>query len=130
MSGKRHTVPAMRAALRRLWRKGRRRSAARAEQMSHVMPPQPGGALAALHARGDADVVFAAHTGLGLAAYPGQFWRDMPIGRTLHTRMWLVRSADVPVEGDAQVDWLYDWWKRIDDWIGGPHPGSAEPESA
>jgi 1-acyl-sn-glycerol-3-phosphate acyltransferase len=106
-----------RSALRHLWRKGRRRSAERAEDMPHVLPPQPGGALAALRAGGDHDVVFAAHTGLGLAAYPGQFWRDMPIGRTLHTRMWLVPAADVPATDDERVNWLYDWWKRIDDWI-------------
>ncbi len=119
-----------RSALRRLWDKGRRQSAARAEEMSHVMAPQPGGALAALHARGEADVIFAAHTGLGLAAFPRQFWRDMPIGRTLHTRMWLVRGADVPDEPDQQVEWLYDWWERIDEWIGGPHPDTAAPEHA
>ena len=118
-----------RSALRRLWRTGRRREAARAEQMQHVMPPRPGGALTALAARGEADVVFAAHTGLGLAAYPGQFWRDMPIGRTLHTRLWLVRSAEVPDDPDQQVDWLYDWWERIDEWIDGPHPGAAKPET-
>ncbi|HKO28352.1 MAG TPA: 1-acyl-sn-glycerol-3-phosphate acyltransferase, partial [Solirubrobacteraceae bacterium] len=106
-----------RSALRHLWREGRRRSAERAEDMPHVLPPQPGGALAALRAGGDHDVVFAAHTGLGLAAYPGQFWRDMPIGRTLHTRMWLVPAADVPASDDERVSWLYDWWKRIDDWI-------------
>jgi 1-acyl-sn-glycerol-3-phosphate acyltransferase len=106
-----------RAALRHLWRKGRRRSAERAEDMPHVMPPQPGGALAALRAGGQNDVVFAAHTGLGLAAYPGQFWRDMPIGRTLHTRMWLVPAADVPSADDERVSWLYDWWERIDEWI-------------
>jgi hypothetical protein len=58
--------------------------------MPHVLPPQPSGALAALGARDGADVVFVAHTGLGLAAYPRQFWRDMP---------------------------LYDWWKRLDEWI-------------
>ncbi|MGN6867106.1 MAG: 1-acyl-sn-glycerol-3-phosphate acyltransferase [Solirubrobacteraceae bacterium] len=106
-----------RSALLSLWRKGRRRSAERAEDMPHVLPPQPGGALAALRAGSENDVVFAAHTGLGLAAYPGQFWRDMPIGRTLHTRMWLVPAADIPTTDDERVDWLYDWWKRIDEWI-------------
>jgi hypothetical protein len=94
--------------------------------MPHVLPPQPGGALAALHARSDTDVVFAAHTGLGLAAYPGQFWRDMPIGRTLHTRMWLVPAADVPGTDDERVSWLYDWWKRIDEWIAEQQPGAGE----
>jgi 1-acyl-sn-glycerol-3-phosphate acyltransferase len=115
-----------RSALRSLWRKGRRRSAERAEDMPHVLPPQPGGALAALRAGGDKDVVFAAHTGLGLAAYPVQFWRDMPIGRTLHTRMWLVPAADVPATDDERVNWLYDWWERIDDWIAEQQTGADE----
>lgn len=106
-----------RAALDRLRRKGRRRSAERAEQMPHVLPPQPTGSLAALKAREHAGVVFAAHTGLGLAAYGTQWLRDMPIGRTLRTRMWLVPSDQVPADPDEQVDWLYGWWKRIDQWI-------------
>lgn len=106
-----------RSALDRLRRNGRRGSAARAEDMPHVLPPQPAGALAALDARDGSDVVFVAHTGLGLAAYPGQFWRDMPVGRTLKVRMWLERSAQVPTTRDEQVAWLYDWWKRIDEWI-------------
>ena len=106
-----------RSAVTRLRRKGRRRSAKRAEEMPHVLPPQPMGSLAALHARNDADIVFAAHTGLGLAAYPRQWWRDMPIGRTLHTRMWLVRSDEIPPDPEDQVAWLYDWWERIDDWV-------------
>jgi 1-acyl-sn-glycerol-3-phosphate acyltransferase len=106
-----------RSALDGLRRKGRPRSAARAAGMPHVLPPQPAGALAALDAGGGSDVVFVAHTGLGLAAYPGQFWRDMPVGRTLRVRMWLEPSARVPTTGDEQVAWLYDWWKRIDEWI-------------
>jgi 1-acyl-sn-glycerol-3-phosphate acyltransferase len=106
-----------RSALDRLHRKGRRRSAARAEGMPHVLPPQPSGTLAALDARAGLDVVFVAHTGLGLAAYPAQFWRDMPVGRTLRVRLWLEPSANVPTTSDEQVAWLYDWWKRIDDWI-------------
>jgi hypothetical protein len=70
-----------------------------------------------LRAREGCDVVFIAHTGLGLAAYPGQIWRDMPIGRTLHVRMWLEPSARVPATEEDQVAWLYEWWERIDDWI-------------
>ena len=90
------------------------------------MPPQPTGACAAMRGRPDADVIFSAHTGLGLAAYPGQFWREMPIGRTLQTRMWLVRRGEVPVDAEEQVKWLYDWWKRIDEWIAAQQPGGGE----
>ena len=35
------------------------------------------------------------------------------------------RPSEVPRDREAQIDWLYDWWERIDDWIdrtraGGP----------
>lgn len=106
-----------RSALRRLRRKGRRGSVAKAEGMPHLLPPQPTGALAALRGNRGADVIFAAHTGLGLAAYPSQFWRDMPFGRTFHTRMWLVPAAEVPDTREEQIAWLYNWWKRIEDWV-------------
>jgi hypothetical protein len=92
--------------------------ASAAEKMSNVMPPHPAGALAALRGSPDADVIFGAHTGLGLAAFPRDLWRDPPIGRTLTTRMWRVSAAERPDGPDEQVEWLYDWWKRIDEWVG------------
>lgn len=111
------TPERQRSALKRLHRRGRHRSAEQAESMPHVLPPQPSGTLAALRAGGGADVVLVAHTGLGLAAYPGQFLRDIPTARTLHTRMWLVSARELPATDDEQIAWLYDWWKRIDEWI-------------
>ena len=125
--GGNYTPERKRSMLRRLWLKGRQRSVAKAERMPHLLPPQPTGALAALRANPHADVVFAAHTGLGLAAYPLDIWRDMPIGRALHTRMWLVRAHDVPDSPDDQITWLYDWWKRIDDWIDRESPDEHVP---
>lgn len=106
-----------RQALDKLRRKGERREAEAGERMRHVMPPHPGGALAALRGNLDADVIFGAHTGLGLAAFPGQVWRNPPIGRTLTTRMWLVPAAERPDDPEEQVAWLYGWWKRIDEWV-------------
>jgi len=106
-----------RRALRKLWRKGRRRQARAGERMAHVMPPHPTGALAALKGNPDADVIFSAHTGLGLAAFPRELWRNTPIGRTLKTRMWLVPSNERPQEEDEQIRWLYDWWERLDRWV-------------
>jgi len=106
-----------RRSLRQLWKKGHHREAEAGREMSHVMPPHPMGALAALAGNPAADVVFAAHTGLGLAAFPRELWRHTPIGGTLTERMWLVPAADRPRDPDDQVRWLYDWWKRIDDWV-------------
>jgi 1-acyl-sn-glycerol-3-phosphate acyltransferase len=106
-----------RRALRKLWRRGRRREAVAGKEMEHVLPPHPTGALAALRGNPEADVLFSAHTGLGLAAFPAELWRHTPIGATLKTRLWLVRAAERPDNPDEQVGWLYDWWKRIDDWV-------------
>jgi 1-acyl-sn-glycerol-3-phosphate acyltransferase len=110
-----------RSALTKLRRKGRRREAERADGMPHVLPPHPTGVLCALDANPRADIIFAAHAGLGLAASPGALWRDMPIGRTLRTRMWLVPADEVPHDDDARTKWLYDWWERIDEWLSSGH---------
>ena len=106
-----------RRALRKLWRKGRRREASAAAAMAHVMPPHPSGALAALRGAPEADVIFSAHTGLGLAAFPKEIWHDTPMGRTLETRMWLAPASERPRDPDEQVTWLYEWWRRLDDWV-------------
>jgi 1-acyl-sn-glycerol-3-phosphate acyltransferase len=106
-----------RRAIGKLWRSGRRREALRAERMKHVIPPRPGGALAAMRGNPEADVVFSAHTGLGLAAFPREIWRAAPLRRTFTSVTWLAPAADRPAGADAQVQWLYDWWERLDDWV-------------
>jgi 1-acyl-sn-glycerol-3-phosphate acyltransferase len=108
-----------RKAIASLWRKGHDRQAVAAEKMSHVMPPHPHGALAALAANPDADVIFSAHTGLGLAAFPRELWRNTPIGKTLEVRMWLAPARERPAGRDEQADWLFGWWKRLDEWVAG-----------
>lgn len=108
-----------RAALRSLLRRGHRQAAARGAEMQHVMPPRPSGALTALDAAPEASVIFAGHTGLGLAAYPGEIWRELPVGGCLYTRMWLVPRSEIPAGAEERQTWLNEWWKRIDDWIDG-----------
>jgi 1-acyl-sn-glycerol-3-phosphate acyltransferase len=117
-----------RRALRKLWRKGRRKEAEAAHQMTHVMPPQPMGALAALSANPDADVIFGAHTGLGLAAFPRELWKHTPIGQTLKERMWLAPASERPTDPEEQIKWLYDWWRRIDAWV--DSQGEETPDAA
>jgi 1-acyl-sn-glycerol-3-phosphate acyltransferase len=108
---RRHAISALR-------REGHEREAAAAEDMSHVLPPHPHGVLAALAAHPDADVIFSAHTGLGLEAFPRQLWRRVPFGATLKLRMWLAPVGERPRDSDEQVRWLYGWWKRLDEWVG------------
>ena len=97
-----------------------------------MLPPRPSGALAALRGNPEADVIFAAHTGLGLAAFPRQLWRAAPLDRTLNTHMWLWPAADRPATAEQQTEWLYDCWRRIDGWVaaqGEEDPTPAESEA-
>ncbi len=111
------TAERRRRAVRKLWRTGRGREAAKADRMSHVLPPRPSGALAALKGNPEADVIFAAHSGLGLAAFPREIWHAAPLKRTFTTHMWLSPADQRPSGDEAQVAWLYSWWKRVDGWI-------------
>jgi 1-acyl-sn-glycerol-3-phosphate acyltransferase len=105
--------------IRRLERQGRRDLAARAAQMPNLLPPRPGGALAAISARPDADVIFVAHAGLDSIISIGDVWKNFPINQVIRARWWRVPFDEVPREAayEEQVQWLYDWWERIDGWI-------------
>jgi hypothetical protein len=88
--------------------------ATRARTMPNLLPPRPGGTLAAITACPDADVIFVAHSGLD----------------SIKARWWRVPYDQVPREAafEAQVKWLYDWWQLIDAWITANRPeGAAGP---
>ncbi len=111
------TPERQRETRQKLRRKGLRREARIASELTHVLPPHPAGVRAALRGKPDADVIFAVHTGLGLAVFPRELWRHPPFGATLTERMWLERAPDRPHDPDEQIAWLYAWWERIDAWI-------------
>jgi 1-acyl-sn-glycerol-3-phosphate acyltransferase len=108
-----------RKALASLRRHGHTEAARAGEEMQHVMAPRPAGTVAALRGNAEADIVFMAHTGLGLAAFPRELWRELPIGGTLRTRMWFVPRSEVPADDEDVAAWLTDWWLRLDRWIDG-----------
>jgi 1-acyl-sn-glycerol-3-phosphate acyltransferase len=103
--------------------------AAQARAMEHLLAPRPGGALAAIAAAPDADVIFVAHTGLEDVITVGDVWRALPMEQALKARWWRVPAAEVPraLEVQEQTRWLYDWWTRIDAWIAENRPAAAPP---
>lgn len=113
------TAARRRRAIARLRSIGRDAQAERAEAMPYVLPPRPGGVQSALAAAPQADVVFVAHTGLERFSTPGDLWRGMPMDEVLHLRWDFVPAAEVPRDPDAQVDWLYEHWAAVDQWVGG-----------
>jgi 1-acyl-sn-glycerol-3-phosphate acyltransferase len=119
-----------RRGIRRLESKGRSDLAERARDMPNLLPPRPGGALAAVAACPDADVIFVAHAGLDNIVTLGDVWGRFPIDQVVRARWWRVPYDQVPRDAahEAQVQWLYSWWEQIDAWITENKPAlAAEP---
>ena len=104
-------------AIERLHRLGLRTMARRAETMHNVLPPRPGGVLAALDAAPGADVMLVAHTGVDHLLTVADVWRELPMDKTIAMQWWLEPASAVPAGADERVEWLYAWWARIDAWI-------------
>lgn len=104
-------------AIERLRRLGMERMAERAEAMTNVLAPRPGGFLAALDAAPEADVVLVAHTGLDHLLTVGDVWRELPMDKRIVMRWWQVPRAEIPSGREERIDWLFAWWERIDLWI-------------
>jgi 1-acyl-sn-glycerol-3-phosphate acyltransferase len=121
-----------RRGIRRLEHLGRPDLAERARDMPNLLPPRPGGALAAIAACPDTDVIFVAHAGLDNIVTVGDVWGKFPIDQVIRARWWRVPFDQVPrtAEHEAQVQWLYGWWERIDSWITENRPGGVMPTVA
>ena len=108
-----------RRGIRRLEQAGRPDLARRARHMPNLLPPRPGGALSAIAACPDADVIFVAHAGLDKLVSVRDVWQNLQDLQTVRAQWWRVPYDEVPRDAtnEEQVQWLYAWWERIDAWI-------------
>jgi 1-acyl-sn-glycerol-3-phosphate acyltransferase len=102
----------------------------RARRLRHVLPPRTGGPLALLDAAPGADVLVVAHVGLEGVTHFRDAWRGDLIGRSIRVIFWRVPRALVPDDRAKRVEWLFDLWERVDDWIDAQHAGPVEDRGA
>jgi 1-acyl-sn-glycerol-3-phosphate acyltransferase len=89
----------------------------KAARLRHVLPPRLGGPLVLLEQNERADVVFCAHTGLEHASRACDLLNGSLVGATVRVFCWRVALHDIPPERDARIEWLYEHWTRLDDWV-------------
>lgn len=94
-----------------------------AASFKHCLPPKPGGALTLMDAAPDADIVFLVHRGLEGLAEVGDILSGDVVGKKVQIQFWRVPAADIP-KGEARRRWLFDWWKRVDDYVAQGHSTS------
>ncbi|MEU0567012.1 1-acyl-sn-glycerol-3-phosphate acyltransferase [Nonomuraea sp. NPDC005983] len=130
LEGGNFTPRRRRLAIRQLEEKGLAEEAARARRLEHVLPPRPGGAIAAIDACPAADVVFVAHTGLDDLVTLGDMWHRLPAAARITARWWRVPAPEVPREREARIRWLFAQRERIDTWIAANHTTPRSTQTA
>jgi 1-acyl-sn-glycerol-3-phosphate acyltransferase len=116
--GTRHTPAKLAKAQERIARQNPR-TGVLAGRLKNVLPPRPGGAIALLdEAAGATDVVVCGHVGLDGFEYISDVWRGRLVGGRVNVKFWRYPGADVPTDPDERVEWLYEVWQRLDDWVG------------
>jgi hypothetical protein len=115
--GGNYTPARRRRAIDKLRSRGHESYAERAEQMLHVLPPRPGGVLAAIEAAPHADLVLVAHTGLEHITGLRSAWHVLHEHKRLQLRWWFHAAQTLPAGREDRIAWLYERWTEIDDWI-------------
>ena len=117
--GANFTARRRRRGIERLEQAGHREEAEWARSMRHVAAPRPGGALAAIEAAPEADVIIAGHVGFPTSL--GEVWRLLPHPQTVEVRLWAVPAEEIPSDRDAAIDWLFAQWRTLDAWVDERH---------
>ena len=111
--------------IERLEEAGHAEEAEWARTMRHVSAPRPGGALAAIAASPGADVVIMGHDGFPTGLR--EVWRLLPEPQTIELRLWHEPADAIPEDPDERIDWLFGWWRTLDEWVAERQAGRTKP---
>ena len=101
-----------------------RRNAAHAtaaKSMRYLLPPRPAGTLALLEGAPDADVVLLGHVGFESFGSISQILGNIGGEHRITLKAWRFVRETIPVDPAEQVDWLFERWTEMDEWIARHH---------
>lgn len=94
-----------------------------ARQLRHVLPPRTAGTLAMLEAAPDADIVMIGHAGVEpFGSVPEVLANLGDLRHRLYVKAWRFDRSTVPTEEDDQIQWLFERWLEMDQWVDSHHP--------
>ena len=129
--GTRYTAAKRERRIGDLERRGRGDAAARARRLEHSLLPEIGGPLALLDATAGSDppvdVLFCSHVGFEKAVSVRNLVDGDLIGETFEVAFWRISRHDIPSSHEERVEWLYDQWQRVDDWVSSRAERRREP---
>ena len=88
-----------------------------AADMTHVLPPKPGGVLTLLEALPEVDCVFFAHTGLERFAKIENLLDGAVVGSKVRVKLWRVPRVEVPLSDEQRLQWLFAQWTEVDSFV-------------
>lgn len=101
-----------------------------AARLQHLLPPRLGGTIALLQSGAGADVVIFGHVGLDGFEYISDIWAGGLVGTTVRLKFWRFAAAEVPRDRAELIEWLYERWQELDDWVGEAQAGGAATPAA
>jgi 1-acyl-sn-glycerol-3-phosphate acyltransferase len=90
----------------------------KARMLTNVLPPRLGGPLKLLQRNETADAVFCAHFGFDGIVDLRDFLRGSLVDRSVNVRFWRVPFSSIPKSREERIDWLFENWARVDEWVG------------
>ena len=99
-----------------------------ATELTHALSPRPGGVLGLLEQAREADVVICSHTGFESAASISQIWNGLLLGNTVHVEYRRIPRENIPLDPDAQAQWLLNEWKKVSAYVSGHHNQRKDQE--
>lgn len=116
--GTRFTPAKQAKVLARLKEKGDPQLYEKARALKFVLPPKLTGPLALLEQNENADAVFCVHTGLERANTARDLLDGTIVGQTVRVNCRRVPFAEIPQRREERINWLYEHWAKVDDWVG------------
>ncbi len=93
-----------------------------AEKLDYVLPPRPAGTLALLQGAPNADVIVLGHVGFEPFGTIGEIIKNMGAQHSIKVKAWRFPRNSLPSSDEAIVEWLFERWVVLDEWIATHHP--------